>query len=526
VSAAPETGDLTRWWTSLVTAALVGTGRTQPPPLPELGTRARDDATAEVALLDAAAIGGVLRAAGRPTPGGADPGGACPPDVAPAAPERAVQILQLTLDQPPVSRELQGALLAHVFRRASEHGRRLPHELLPIALGTATVRPELRAPLMRVLDERGRWLAARRPEWTWVHAEGRDEALTDDGWLHLPATEQPAGLRRIRAVDPARGLALAEQALPSLGAKQRAALLESLSVGLGAADEPLLEVALDDRAATVRSAACALLDGLPGSERAGRMATRLRPALSVGGLLRKSLTVAALPEPDDTARRDGIGDAPSGALRQAWYLEQMVAGAPLSVLTEVTGTDPAGVLGLDREGALWPGLLRAVTTRRDSAWARGMLEQFWDAGLVAALAPDEREVVARRALRSSGADPAAAAILAAVPGSWGPELSLATAEWVTRVIGTASRPAPLPLDIAVAARLHPAALPALRRSLATCEAAEADAARTVALRPPTATPPRPDPDAARLATARHNVRILRDAAQYLSLIGLVDEAFT
>jgi len=524
MSALPEAGDLTRWWTALVTAALVGTGRTQPPPLPELVARARSDASAEVALLDAAAIGGVLRAAGRQTPGGADPQEVCPPDVAPPAPDRAVQILQLALDQPPVSRELQGALLSHWFRQAGERGRRLPHALLPTVLGAATHRPELRVPLARVLDERGRWLAACRPEWAWVHAEVRDETPTDDEWLHLPAAEQPAELRRIREVDPARGRELAAQVMPTLGAKQRAALLESLSVGLGGADEPLLDAALDDRATTVRSVACALLDGLPDSARAARMAVRLRAALSVGGLLRKSLSVAELPDPDAVARRDGIGDAPKGVRRQTWQLEQMVAGASLSVLTELIGADPAGVLGLDRDGILWPGLLRAVTARLDPVWACVMLERSWDASLVAALAPDERDGAARRALRSSGADPAAAAVLAAVPGPWGPELSLAAGEWVARVVGTGARPASLPMDVAVAARLHPAVLPGLRRTLAGCEVAEADAARAVASRPPTATPPGPDPDAARLAVARHNVRILRDAAQYLSLIGLVDEA--
>ena len=53
--------------------------------------------------------------------------------------------------------------------------------------------------------------------------------------------------------------------------------MAALLVGLGLADEPFLESCLDDRARPVREEACRLLDRLPGSARAARMADRLRP---------------------------------------------------------------------------------------------------------------------------------------------------------------------------------------------------------------------------------------------------------
>ena len=72
-------------------------------------------------------------------------------------------------------------------------------------------------------------------------------------------------------------------------AQDRALAVAALAVGLGPADEPFLERCLDDRAKGVREEAQRLLDRLPGSARAARMAARLRPLISVSGTLRKEL---------------------------------------------------------------------------------------------------------------------------------------------------------------------------------------------------------------------------------------------
>jgi hypothetical protein len=59
------TQSLDEWWGHLRAAALVGTARREVPRLPALGPAARDGATREEALLDAAALGDAVRRAGR-----------------------------------------------------------------------------------------------------------------------------------------------------------------------------------------------------------------------------------------------------------------------------------------------------------------------------------------------------------------------------------------------------------------------------------------------------------------------------
>ena len=63
----------------------------------------------------------------------------------------------------------------------------------------------------------------------------------------------------------------------------------------------------------MREEACRLLDRLPGSARAARMADRLRPLLTTHGTLRKHLEVGLPDDPDDAAVRDGLGDPGPGA---------------------------------------------------------------------------------------------------------------------------------------------------------------------------------------------------------------------
>ena len=60
---------LDRWWSETTAVALLGTGRRPPLPLPEeLGVVPRADGSVEEALLDAAALGGMLVRAGATAP--------------------------------------------------------------------------------------------------------------------------------------------------------------------------------------------------------------------------------------------------------------------------------------------------------------------------------------------------------------------------------------------------------------------------------------------------------------------------
>ena len=178
----------------------------------------------------------------------------------------------------PAGAQQRSALLAHWLRTAGAAGCRVPHGLLPGLLELATSHRELRRLAAAVLDRRGLWLAAMREEWSWAldAAAGvdvaADPAVPADEWARLPSAERLAVVASLRSRDPAAARDLIASTWSSDAARDRRSFLETLRVGLGDDDEPLLERALDDRSQTVREVAAALLDGLPGSARAQRMA--------------------------------------------------------------------------------------------------------------------------------------------------------------------------------------------------------------------------------------------------------------
>ena len=410
------TGTVDEWWGHLRAAALVGTARRDVPPLPELGLAPRDGATREEALLDAAALGDAVRRAGRlpdPAPDADVPAAA---ETLPPAPSPAVQILELLLAQGPVGGAARGVLTVHWFETAAAAGRVVPPRLLPQVLDLATTSAVRRA-VRPVLGERGRWLAARNPDWSWVAEEGLAER-TDDRLTEIA---------QLRRADPDAGRALVEQTWDTDGAQHRAAALGTLRFGLGPADEAFLERCLDDRAKSVREEACRLLDRLPGSARAARMAARLRPLLSVHGTLRKHLEIEVPDDPDVAAIRDGLVDPGPGLSKRNRWLQQIVAGAPLEVWTDLTRAEPAKVLAMIRpdDALVVTGALTAAAAgRSDVAWARALMRLSPDTRLLALLPADERERhllgrVAQVQLTTLTSE------LAQAPSPWGPELSRA-----------------------------------------------------------------------------------------------------
>lgn len=447
---------LTDWTRQLRSAALVGTAR-RPVPTPEpLGWAARPAAPAAEQALDAAALAAALHRAGHlpaTITEGPDP---APPDERPAASERAGQLLDLLLEQPPAGAANADALLQHWLRACAEGGRRLPHHRLPALLDRATRVAPLRGPLRAVVDARGHWLAALNPDWAWVGAPSTTTAPPEpaEEWAHLPDPERLGALRRIRSQDPAAARALLESTWAQDPARVRAEHLAVLAERLSADDEDLLERALDDRAVSVRNVATDLLDGLPDSARGRRMDLRLRALVHHKGLLGRSLEVLLPEDPDGPGIRDGLGKQPAGRSARGWWLERIVAGAPL----DVWGEDPARVVG--KVGSdVRAGLRRAVVRRQDVAWARALLQLGPDPELLGVLPADERERAAAGVLRHLDRH-ALAAFLARLPAPWSPALSEAVVADLSR------RPAVGYLDdLALGERLHPAVLPLLQRWL-------------------------------------------------------------
>lgn len=480
-SAQPEipVRDVDTWWREVGNVAIVGTARRPVPPLPDLASaRVRphpEPAPREEALLDAAALGGAALRAGRRLDRTEAPA-AAPDDRRPVAPRRAVQLLELVLTQPPAGAAQRTGLLTHWLHAADDAGCRVAHVLLPMLLELATGTRELRRPLAAVVDERGRWLGGLRPDWSWVaEAASGAEARTAscgagaapdaDEWARLTSADRVTVLAAVRARHPADGRELVASTWATDSARDRRAHLEVLRIGLGPDDEALLETALDDRAGTVREAATALLDALPGSARAHRMATRLRPLVRRTGVLGRGLEVLLPDEPDPAGVRDGLGKPPPRRSARGWWLEQLCAGAPLELWPELTGADPSATvkrLADARATDALAGIRRAARVRRDPVWAAALLERGWDPTLVPALPRERRErVVLVRVDATSERPHEIAAVVGSVDPPWSADFSVAL---VSRLraskLGSAMVVATMPQLLA---GLHPAALDPLER---------------------------------------------------------------
>ncbi|SMF97296.1 hypothetical protein SAMN02949497_4718 [Methylomagnum ishizawai] len=328
------------------------------------------------ALLGVAGVLAVCGAAGYcPPTHGRNSAPPCPPETLPAAqdPPLAAALAAILADGPE-------RLQAEALRRLAGAGARWPERLLPEVLELGRRNRALRPCLQATLGQRGPWLAGLNP--AWAYAVGpvgpdRDIALWETGTLE----QRAAYLRHCRSDDPGRGRELYLQALPELGAKERAALLMELAVGLGPDDEATLETTLKDRAKEVRIAAAALLVRLPDSAYARRMAARLDACL---GQTRKLLRTVWTVEPPETSGLDWKADAleespPKGeALGQrAWWLYQLTRNTPLAWWETRLELTAADILewGLKSEwrNALWRGWLDAAETSAAALWLEAFL---------------------------------------------------------------------------------------------------------------------------------------------------------
>ena len=379
-----------------------------------------------------------------------------------------------------------GLLAGQWLDGAARAGCRVPARLLPLLLDLGSTTADLRSAVVAVAGPRGRWLAGHSDRWGWAAAEPVD-AGEGAGARFATASraERAALLGAVRSIDPTRGRDLLAATWAGEPAAERAALLAGLTASLSDGDEPFLEAALDDRSAAVRQVAADLLGRLPSSRRAARMAERLRPLVSTGGLRGCTLVVGRPPEPDAAARRDGITDAaPSGMGVSAWRTLQLVAGAPLSFWVDHLRAAPARVValaaaaeksdaasagpavaGARRIAAANPvllGLEQAVAAqagRADPAWADALFASRPTPMVLAALPPGRAaEALARRLAEDLPPGPAVAALFAACPGPWPESLGDAVLDRYRRLGAKATFELPAALPV-LAARLDPSALP-------------------------------------------------------------------
>ncbi|WP_306208284.1 SWIM zinc finger family protein [Actinoplanes sp. RD1] len=425
----------------LLATALVGTARR---PFTATTVAAGDTSIplgAGTSLLEAAATALTYRRAGV-TPASGHP--AVTP--APAETDRAVpsaagdRLLRLLDGSGPHD------LLAQWLGAAARWGGHVPPEALPALFDAGRRNSVVRPAIARVAGERGRWLAGLRPDWGWVRDEAPGTVAQDDPEIWDTGTpgERLAYLTRLRTVDPAAGLALLRKAWATEAPEDRARFVGALCTGLSPADDEFLDAALDDRRKEVREAALELLQRLPGSALGQRMAERARAAVRFErrALGRDRLVVTPPEELTPQLRRDGLAAKPArGTGVQAWLLEEVLAGAPLSTWTG--DREPTEVVklarGNDWEVPLLHGWAKAAIAQGAADWATALVHHDsrdktgglreavrWDLHLL--LPPADLARIAADFLRRE--DHLAHRLLAVHPGPWPDELAVAVIETV------------------------------------------------------------------------------------------------
>lgn len=369
-------------WQTILSAALMGTERQpfQPPiatgnlgqTLAQLNGR-----PTEAALLSAAAaislhqrVGWLpeTRATSTPAP--------CPTDDLPRCSPLAAHCLQQIL---------QGQyphLLSEWLNKATIAGQRVPEMALPAVLDKGRQQRDLRAMILPVLGQRGQWLAAQNPDWSYAVA-----LTTDADWETGTSAARLLYLQDLRSRDPDRARALLQATWSQEAAGDRTKFLETLRIGLSLADEPFLEMALADRRSReVRRLAADLLASLPASHLCQQIAAYTGRYLSLNQS-GKTDSLAVQP-PDQLAEplmQLGIEPKPPTTMaapigEKAWWLLQLVGATPLPIWAEQWQQSPQEILALTRchdlGSAVLAGLALAAKRQNHPLWLEAIF-QFW-----------------------------------------------------------------------------------------------------------------------------------------------------
>ena len=405
-------------WHDLVTASLIGTERSVVPAvaIPGLPPAEDDPGDPAAVLLDRAALLTAARRAGR-RPDRAEPLPVCAPDPRPTVSPTAARRLRRLIsgEHPDLLTEWLAATVAR--------GLRLPPQLLPALLDrvrrSRPADPELPRLLAEAGGPRARWLAGLNPDW----AHAVEEPSADDKAWRLGNTRQRRGyLASLLTSDPDAGRALITGGWDAAGVADRVMFLSVLAEAPGPADEPLFEVALDDRAEDVRRWAAYLLARLPGSALGQRMAERaLRYVRVEQAVQGPRLSIGTPRRPDAELRRDGIA-ADQEPIRAPFesrthVLLEVLARTPLSTWTDGFGLTPAEIVALP-SGAWAPvmfaGWSRAAIAQGNRDWISALLGHALNGRPGTAAEIEALRQLARRADPALGA-PGATSVSAGDP---------------------------------------------------------------------------------------------------------------
>lgn len=296
-------------------------------------------------------------------------------------------------------------LLEPMFHALDQAGQRLPHGLLVPALEQGRQSVELRAWLMPVLGERGRWLGSLNPPWRFASGV-QERADPEVVWQEGSINQRVDLLTSERQTDPTQARARLEGSLKELSAKERVPMVQALAIGLAMEDEPLLEKLLNDRSKEVRESAARLLSALPDSAHSQRIAAWLRAMLT-----QDSKGEWQIEPPEEGLKdweRDGISIKPPSYIKgvKGWWLQQMVELSPLTFWMQALDKTPEQLWEWskrrDWKTPLRQGWLAALAYQHDVRWLPLLQTMERDAraepllpALLARLTPAQREAIWR-----------------------------------------------------------------------------------------------------------------------------------
>jgi uncharacterized protein DUF5691 len=440
-------------WPELHATVLIGTARKPWHPVEPAEPLSRlvpSVGGAESDVLLAAGSLALARRAGVPVRSNVDEATPAPDEDRPGAPAAAARRLR-SLMRGTTDTEL----LTVWLRLAADRNLVAPADQLPAMFELARIQHQIRPLVVAVAGARGGWLAAQRPEWRYVlDGQARRIAEPDERlWQEGTIAQRSAYLIALRDQDPSAGRDRLSEVWSTEPPAERAAFLATLAHGLSLDDEELCESALSDRRKEVRTAAIELLGKMPGSAYQGRMAARVRSCVSMSG---RRLSVRPPTDCDAPMKRDGIEvKPPPGTGERAWWLEQLIAAAPLDIWSEVASA-PARVLAVGVEpgwsGTLRRGWARAAVRSGDAGWAAALIASGFGSGtgaelhdtvLAAALydhLPADSLVAAAIGLVADGAEPdltQLGRVLDACPTPWPVNLANVMLGYLHRAIRAA-----------------------------------------------------------------------------------------
>jgi hypothetical protein len=469
-------------FSDLTALALLGTERQELPQevagTPAASLQAQlDMANRERALLSAAAIAGIHDCAGRlpPTDSGPMPE-ACPAESLPYSGARASGLLLRMLfgDFP--------AFLPEWLNRAGHLEQLAPPEAVPALLALATRSAELRVPALKVIGNRGQWLASQNAEWSWVAGSQDDDSV----WQNGAADARALFLARLRQTDPNRARELLMATWREEAPDDRATLISLFQFGLNTEDEPFLESALDDKRKEARRAAAGLLGRLPESRLAKRMLERARPLVrfipgEAGSVLRlkkgKPATLEiTLPQAcDKSMQRDGVDLKPQQGMgeKTAWLI-QLLEVAPLDHWLREFNVSPEEIIAASQNSEWKSELLeawtRAAIRQGRADWAEAVLDLSVSLqpvriqSLLALLPLPRREARVMELLSNDQQKELHAMSVALSAHDWSVDFSRTVLEWLRQVTAQPSMDWQLRSELKnFATRIHPDALEAVPR---------------------------------------------------------------